>query len=66
MYFNKKAREINLLEKKASQEKAKYLKYNILNKASSKKKTPVILEDSESDSSRSEEENSSDKGKNIP
>ena len=45
--------------KKASQEKAKYLKYKGLNKASSNKKTPVILEDSESASSSSEEENSS-------
>ena len=58
--FKKKSREINLLEKKASQEKAKYLKYKSLNKASSKKKTLVILEDSESDSSSSEEENFSD------
>ena len=58
--FKKKAREINLLEKKTSQEKAKYLNYKSLNKASSKKKTLVILEDSESDSSSSEEENSSD------
>ena len=48
--FKKKAREINLLEKKSSQEKEKYLKYKSLNKASSKKKTPVILEDSESNS----------------
>ena len=60
--FKKKSREINLLEKKASQQKAKYLKYKSLNKASPKKKTPVILEDSESDSSSSEEENSSDEG----
>ena len=60
--FKKKSREINLLEKKASQQKAKYLKYKSLNKAYSKKKTPVILEDSESDSSSSEEENSSDGG----
>ena len=60
--FNKKARGINLLEKKASQEKAKYLKYKSLNKASSKKKSPVILEDFESDSSSSEEENSSGEG----
>ena len=60
--FKKKAREINLLEKKASQEKAKYLKYKSLNKTSSKKKTPVILEDSESDYSISKEENSSDEG----
>ena len=49
--FKKKARKFNLIEKKASQEKAKYLKYKSLNKASSNKKTPVILEDSESDSS---------------
>ena len=58
--FKKKSREINLLEKKASQEKAKYLKHKSLNKASFKKNTPVILEDSGSDSSNSEEENSSD------
>ena len=51
--FKKKSREITLLEKKASQQKANYLKYKSLNKASSKKKTPVILEDSESDSSSS-------------
>ena len=55
--------EVNLINKKASQEKAKYLKYKSLNKASSKKKTPVILEDSKSDSSSSKEENSSDEGK---
>ena len=60
--FKKKARGFNLIEKKASQEKAKYLKYKSLNKASSKKKTLVILEDSGSDSSSSEEENSSDEG----
>ena len=56
--FKKKAREFNLIEKKASLEKAKYLKYKSLNKAS-KKKTPVILKLSESDSSSSEEEDSS-------
>ena len=56
--FKKKAREFNLIEKKTSLEKAKYLKYKILNKVS-KNKTPVILEDSESDSSSSEEEDSS-------
>ena len=61
--FKKKSREVNLLEKKASQQKAKYLKYKSLHKASSKKKTPVILEDSErNSSSSSEEENSSDEG----
>ena len=43
---------------KASLEKAKYLKYKSLDKAS-KKKSPVILELSESDSSSSEEEDSS-------
>ena len=46
----KKSREINLLEKKASQQKAKYLKYKSLNEASPNKITPVILEDSKSDS----------------
>ena len=45
-------RELNLTKKKASLEKAKYLKYKSLNKAS-KKKSPVILELSESDSSSS-------------
>ena len=40
--FKKKSREFNLVEKKASLEKAKYLKYKSLNKAS-KKKSPVIL-----------------------
>ena len=61
--FKKKSREVNLLEKQASHQKAKYLKYRNLNKVFSKKKTLVILEDSESDSSsRSEEENSSDEG----
>ena len=56
--FKKKAREFNLIEKKASLEKAKYLKYKSLNKAY-KKKSAVILELSESDSSSSEEEDSS-------
>ena len=60
--FKKKSRDINLLEKKASQQKAKYLKYKSLNNASSMKKTPVILEDSKSDSSSSKEENSYDEG----
>ena len=53
--FRKKSREFNLIKKKASQEKEKYLKYKSLNKASSKKKTPVILEGSENNSSSSEE-----------
>ena len=56
--FKKKSSEFNLIEKEASLEKAKYLKYKSLNKAS-KKKSPVILELSESDSSRSKEEDSS-------
>ena len=56
--FNKKARELNLIEKEAFLEKAKYLKYKSLNKAS-KKKTTVILELSESESSSSKEEDSS-------
>ena len=41
--FKKKSREFNLIEKKSSLEKAKYLKYKSLNKAS-KKNSPVILE----------------------
>ena len=61
--FKKKAREFNLIEKKASLEKAKYLKYNSLSKAS-KKKSPVILELSESDSSSSKEEDSSSEEEN--
>ena len=61
--FKKKSREVNLLEKQASHQRAKYLKYKNLNKVFSKKNTRVILEDSESDSSSSsEEENSSDEG----
>ena len=61
--FKKNSREFNLLEKQASHQRAKYLKYKNLNKAFSKKKTPVILEESESNSSTSrEEENSSDEG----
>ena len=58
--FKKNSREINLLENKATHQKAKYFTYKSLNKASSKKKTLVILEDSESDSSSSMEANSSD------
>ena len=51
--YKRKSREVNLLEKQASHQKEKYLKYKKLNKASSKKNTRVILEDSESDSSSS-------------
>ena len=61
--FKKKSREFNLIEKKASLEKAKYLKYKILNKVS-KKNSPVILELSESYSSSSEEEDSSSEEEN--
>ena len=47
---------MNLLEKEASHQRAKYLKYKNLNKALYKKKTPVIIDDpSESDSSPSSE-----------
>ena len=55
---------MNLLEKEASHQRAKYLKYNKPNKAFSKKNTRVILDDpSESDSSsRSEGGNSPDEG----
>ena len=61
--FKKKSREVNLLEKQASHQRAKYLKYKKLNKAFSKKNTPVILEDSDSESSSSsKKENSSDEG----
>ena len=56
--FKKKSREFNLIEKKSSLEKAKYLKYKSINKAY-KKKSPVILKLSESDSSSREEEDSS-------
>ena len=42
---------MNLLEKEASHQKAKYLNYKKLNKTFSKKKTHVILDDpSDSDS----------------
>ena len=52
--YNRKSREVNLLEKEASHQRAKYLKYKNLNKAFSKKKTGVIQYDpSESDSSSS-------------
>ena len=61
--LKKQSREVNLLEKQAYHQRAKYLKYKTLNKSFSKKKTPVILEDSERDSSSSsEEENYSDEG----
>ena len=52
----RKSREANILEKEASDQRAKYLKYKKLNKAFSKMKTRVILDDpSESNSSSSSE-----------
>ena len=57
--YKRNSREANLLEKQASHQRAKYLKYKSLNKAPSKKSTPVILENFESDSSSSKEEDSS-------
>ena len=52
--------EVNLLEKQASHQRAKYLKYKNLNKAFSKKKPRVILEDpTESESSSSSEDDNS-------
>ena len=52
------------MAKEASHQRAKYLKYNKLNKAFAKKKTRVILDDpSESNSSSiSEDDNPSDEG----
>ena len=64
--FNKKARKFNLIEKNASQEKAKYLKYKILNKASSKKKTPVVLGTPKATPQAEREKIPLMKGKNIP
>ena len=52
---------MNILEKEASHQREKYLKYKKLNKAFSKKKTRVILDEpSDSDSS------SISKGENYP
>ena len=55
---------MNILEKEASYQRAKYLKYKKLNKAFYKKKTRVIIDDpSGSDSSSiSEGDNSPDEG----
>ena len=65
--YKSNSREVNLLEKEASHQRAKYLKYKKLNKAFSEKKTRVILDEpSESDSSSSSEaENSPDEGENL-
>ena len=60
----RKSRELNLLGKEASHQRAKYLNYKKLNKPFSKKNTHVILDDpSESDSSSSRNyDNSPDEG----
>ena len=65
--FKNKSREVNLLEKQASHQRANYLKYKNLNKAFSKKNPRVIIEDSESNfSSISEEEIPLMKGRKTP
>ena len=43
--YNRKSREVNLLEKVASHQRANDLKYKNLNKAFSKKSTPVIIDE---------------------
>ena len=54
------SREVNLFDKEASHQRAKYLNYKKLNKTLAKKNTRVILDDpSESDSSSSSEDNNS-------
>ena len=64
MDYKRKSREVNLLKKEASHQRDKYLKYKKLNKALSKKKTPVILDDPLEiySSSSSEADNSPDEG----
>ena len=62
--YKKKFKSLNLLEREAAHQRAKYLKYKKLNKAFSEKKTPkeetVILDDtSDSDSSSSSEDHNS-------
>ena len=63
--YKGKSREVNLLEKEASHQRANYLKYKKLNKALPKKNTRVILDNpQESDSSSSsEDDNSPDEGR---
>ena len=57
-----KSREVNLLEKEASHQRDKYLKYKKLNKAFAKMNTPVIIDDPlDSDSSSSSESHNSRK-----
>ena len=43
-YYKRKYREVNLLKREATYQRAKYLKYKKLNKAFTKKKTRVILD----------------------
>ena len=58
--YKRKSREVNLLEKEAAHQRAKYLKYKKLNKYFAKKKTRVILYDtSDRDSSSSSEAHNS-------
>ena len=62
--YKRKSREVNLLEKEASHQRTKYLKYKKLNKAFAKKKTRkeenFILDDTwDSDSSSSSESHNS-------
>ena len=58
--YKRKSREVNLLEKEASHQRAKYLKHKKINKAFSKTRTLVIIDDiSESNSSSSSEADNS-------
>ena len=62
--YKRKSREVNLLEKEDSHQRAKYLKYKKLNKAFSTGKTRVILDDplESNSSSISEDNNYPDEG----
>ena len=60
-YYNKKFKEVNILEREAAHQRSKYLKYKNINKDIAKKKTPkedtIILDDtSDSNSSSSSED----------
>ena len=71
-YYKKNFKELNLSEKKAVHQRAKYLRYKKLNKAFAKMKTPkeetVILDDpsASTSSSSSEADNSPDEGEEPP
>ena len=59
-YYKRKSTEVNLLEREAAHQRAKYLKYKKLNKNFAKKKTPneetiILYDNSDSDSSSSNE-----------